>query len=173
MVNPHIFMEHEGIIDTIGGMAHMLSQHLEKQNIENPAFIGIHTGGAWVAAELHSRLNIEEELGALDISFYRDDFTKIGVNPKVKPSSIPFNVEDRHIVLIDDVVQSGRTIRAAMNEIFDFGRPASITLVALIERSGRELPVQPDIIGISPPLQNNEQIKLTGPDALTLEIQYK
>lgn len=171
MTDSRIFMEHDAIINLIDGMAHMLSLHLNKKQITDPAFIGIHTGGAWVARELHKKLNISESLGLLDISFYRDDFTKVGVNPQVKPSEIPFDVEDRHIVLIDDVLQSGRTIRAAMNEIFDFGRPASITFVTLIERSGRELPIQPDIKGISPPLRRHEQIKLTGPDSYTLEIQ--
>ena len=85
-----------------------------------------------------------EPCGSLDISFYRDDFSRIGLNPKVKASQLPEDISDRHILLIDDVLQTGRTIRAAMNEIFDYGRPASIKLCVLLERNGRELPIQAD-----------------------------
>ena len=109
-----------------------LANLLELRSIEKPLMVGIHTGGAWLAEKLHKRLNLEDDLSTLDISFYRDDFSRIGMNPQVKPSSLPPQVEDRHIVLVDDVLQTGRTIRAAMNEIFDYGRPASITLVCLI-----------------------------------------
>ncbi len=165
-----IFMQQDAILDVIQGMARLTERHLQDRHIRQPAMIGIHTGGVWIAERLHQLLNIRQPLGQLDISFYRDDFTRIGMNPQVKPSQIPFSVDDRHIILVDDVIQSGRTIRAAMNEIFDFGRPASITLVTLIERSGRELPIQPDIIGLEPPLADNEHIRLQGPEPLTLEI---
>jgi pyrimidine operon attenuation protein/uracil phosphoribosyltransferase len=168
-----IFMQHQAILDLIQGMARLTQHHLQDRNIRHPVMIGIHTGGVWIAERLHQLMQIEAPLGQLDISFYRDDFTRIGMNPQVKPSQISFDVEDQHIVLVDDVVQSGRTIRAAMNEIFDFGRPASITLVTLIERSGRELPIQPDIIGLEPPLSNNEHIRLQGPEPLGLEISGK
>jgi len=93
------------------------------------------------------------------------------MNPQVKSSQLPAQIENRHIVLIDDVLQSGRTIRAAMNELFDYGRPASITLACLIERSGRELPIQADVVGQDLELNDLEQIKLTGPDPLTWEIK--
>lgn len=136
----------------------------------DPVMIGIHTGGVWLAERLHSLLSIKEPLGVQDISFYRDDFTRIGMNPQVKPSNIPFAVDDRHIILIDDVLQTGRTIRAAMNEIFDYGRPASITLVTLVEREGRELPIQPDVVGIRPPVDIEQHITLNGPDPLSLII---
>ncbi len=80
-------------------------------------------------------------LGTLDVSFYRDDFERIGLHPQVKPSDIPFEVEGRHIVLVDDVLYTGRTIRAALNELFDYGRPESVRLAALVDRGGRELPI--------------------------------
>jgi pyrimidine operon attenuation protein / uracil phosphoribosyltransferase len=115
-------------------------------------------------------LSIEEPMGILDISFYRDDFSRVGVNPEVRPSNISFEVEDQHIILVDDVLQTGRTIRAAMNEIFDFGRPASITLVTLVERGGRELPIQPNVVGIRPPLNQDQHITLIGPDPMSLVI---
>ena len=149
---------------------------LEHRAIENPLMVGIHTGGVWVATRLHQLLNsagsiFSEPLATLDISFYRDDFSRIGMNPKVKPSNLPPDVEDRHIILVDDVLHTGRTIRAAMNELFDYGRPASITLVCLIERSGRELPLQADIVGQHAVLQEGEHIKLTGPEPLAFELK--
>lgn len=148
-----------------------LENLLEHRCIKNPLMVGIHTGGVWLAERLHHRLNIQDALATLDISFYRDDFSRIGMNPQVKPSSLPPQVEDRHIILVDDVLQTGRTIRAAMNEIFDYGRPASITLACLIERSGRELPIQADAVGQILELADNEQIKLTGPQPLAWEIK--
>lgn len=151
-------------------LASDLENLLDHRSIDKPLMVGIHTGGAWLAEKLHKRLNIQDELATLDISFYRDDFSRIGMNPQVKPSNLPPQVEDRHIILVDDVLQTGRTIRAAMNEIFDYGRPASITLACLIERSGRELPVQADVVGQTLELENNEQIKLTGPEPLAWEI---
>ena len=161
-------IEIETLLDT---MAHELSAQLRQRGIEDPAMVGIHTGGVWVARELHRRMGIAEELGSLDISFYRDDFTRIGMNPQVRPSDLPFNVDDRHIILVDDVLHTGRTIRAALNELFDYGRPASIILAALVERGGRELPIEANVVGRSMELGENEHVKLTGPDPLTLEIQ--
>jgi len=172
MTESTLFMEHDAIIDLIGGMAQVLRKRLDDRRLERPAMIGIHTGGAWVAEHLNAMLRLEEPSGLLDISFYRDDFTQIGVNPQVRPSKIDFDVDNRNIILVDDVLQTGRTIRAAMNEIFDFGRPATITLVTLIERSGRELPIQADVIGLSPPLALSDHIKLNGPDPLSLEILH-
>lgn len=139
---------------------------LDKRNINDPLMVGIHTGGTWIANTLHSTLGISTPLATLDISFYRDDFSRIGMNPKVKPSNLPPQVEDKHIILIDDVLQTGRTIRAAMNEIFDYGRPASITLICLVDRSGRELPIQADIIGQHLQLGPEQHIKLSGPEPL-------
>ena len=137
-----IYLEAEAIDALIDEMTQALKNRLAQHQVSEPLMIGIHTGGVWLAEHLHQRLEIKEPLGTLDISFYRDDFTRIGMNPQVKPSQIPFSVDDRHIILVDDVLQTGRTIRAAMNEIFDYGRPASILLATLVERSGRELPIQ-------------------------------
>ncbi len=163
-------MQAEEIDGLINEMYQALKTRLEMQKIAHPAIIGIHTGGAWLAERLHQMLEIEEPLGILDISFYRDDFSRVGVNPQVHPSSIPFEVDDQHIILVDDVLQTGRTIRAAMNEIFDYGRPASITLVTLVERGGRELPIQPNVVGVRPPLTLEQHITLTGPEPLSLVI---
>jgi pyrimidine operon attenuation protein/uracil phosphoribosyltransferase len=165
-----IYMQAAAIDGLIGEMVQAIKTRLEVQQARDPVMIGIHTGGVWLAERLHKLLGITQPLGTLDISFYRDDFTRIGINPKVKPSQIPFEVEDRHIILVDDVLQTGRTIRAAMNEIFDYGRPASILLATLVERSGRELPIQPSVVGVRPPLTHDQQITLTGPDPLNLII---
>ncbi|HHJ13985.1 MAG TPA: bifunctional pyr operon transcriptional regulator/uracil phosphoribosyltransferase PyrR [Gammaproteobacteria bacterium] len=135
------------------------------------AMVGIHTGGVWIARELHRRLGLPPPLGELDISFYRDDFTRIGMNPQVRPSQLPFSVDDCHIILVDDVLHTGRTIRAAMNELFDYGRPASITLAVLVERDGRELPIEPAVTGCHLQLGEHEHVKLAGPDPLRLEIK--
>jgi pyrimidine operon attenuation protein/uracil phosphoribosyltransferase len=134
-----------------------------------PLLIGIRTGGVWVAERLGKALGLDDPIGELDISFYRDDFTRIGLNPKVKPSHLPFSIDDRNIILIDDVIMSGRTIRAAMNELFDYGRPACISLVTLVNIPKRELPIQPDFSGIELDADVPHRIKLRGPDNLHLE----
>ena len=162
--------------ELLAQLAEKLKTLLNNKAIDNPLMVGIHTGGVWVATRLHQQLNLSETifsdpLATLDISFYRDDFSRIGMNPKVKPSQLPPDVDDRHIILVDDVLHTGRTIRAAMNELFDYGRPASITLVCLMERSGRELPLQADIVGEHIKLNEGEHIKLTGPEPLTFERQ--
>lgn len=133
--------------------------------------VGIHTGGVWVARKLHAMLGIQEPLGVLDIAFYRDDFSRIGINPQVKPSELPFTLDERNIILVDDVLHTGRTIRAAMNELFDYGRPASIVLASLVERSGRELPIEANVVGLHMDLAANEYVKLTGPDPLRLQTK--
>lgn len=122
--------------------------------------IGIHSGGVRIAEQLHQRLGLSLPLGTLDISFYRDDFTRIGLNPQVKTSSIGFDVEDRTLILVDDVLYSGRTVRAAMNEIFDYGRPGRILLAVLVERDGHELPIRADVRGARMALGPDQQVKL-------------
>ncbi|WP_018078399.1 bifunctional pyr operon transcriptional regulator/uracil phosphoribosyltransferase PyrR [Thiobacillus denitrificans] len=134
--------------------------------------VGIHTGGAWVAERLHAMLQCSMPLGTLDISFYRDDFSRIGLHPQVKPSSLPFDLEDRAILLVDDVLHSGRTVRAAMNELFDYGRPASIRLAVLVDRGGHELPIRPDFAGLVLDVPEHQNINLSRLDDghLTLSI---
>ncbi len=147
-----------------------IAKEIERRRLESPLMIGIHTGGAWLAERLHAGLALAEPLGSLNISFYRDDFSRVGMHPQVKPSKLPFSVEDRDILLIDDVIYSGRTIRAALNEIFDYGRPRQVVLGVLIERDGRELPIQPDCLGARIELKASQRIKLAGPDPLRLKL---
>jgi len=148
------------------GMADGLRPHLEK----TPVMIGIHTGGVWLAERLHEILGIAEPLGTIDISFYRDDFTRIGMNPQVKASALPIDIDGRHVILVDDVLHTGRTVRAALNEIFDYGRPSSVTLAVLIDRNERELPIQPNVVGQPITLSAHQHIKLVGPEPLTLDM---
>ena len=105
------------------------------------AMIGLYTGGAWLAERLHPMLGLKEALGLMDIAFYRDDYSKQGLKHDPKRTRIPFDVEGRDLLLVDDVLYTGRTVRAAMNELFDYGRPRSIALVVLADRGGRQLPI--------------------------------
>ena len=108
---------------------------------KNPVLVGIYSGGAWIAERLKELLGLTDEIGLIDVSFYRDDFAEKGLHPQVKPTLSPFDVEGRHIILVDDVLYTGRTTRAAINELFDYGRPAAVDLAVLADRGGRELPV--------------------------------
>lgn len=164
-------LDTSALLDTLSSELRNL---LKSRNIENPVMIGIHTGGLWVAEELHKNLDIQQPLGALNITFYRDDFTRIGMHPQVQPSNLPFNVDDQHIILVDDVLHTGRTIRAALNEIFDYGRPASVMLAVLIERGCHELPISADVAATQIKLEKNQHIKLSrdkNKSQLTLSIE--
>jgi pyrimidine operon attenuation protein/uracil phosphoribosyltransferase len=122
--------------------------------------IGIRTGGVWIAERLHAELKLATAPGTLDVSFYRDDFDAEGLKHEVKPSDIPFEVEGRDLILIDDVLYTGRTIRAAMNELFDYGRPKSIKLAALIDRGGRQLPIAAQFLGTAIEVPASQSIEL-------------
>ena len=136
-----------------------------------PIIVGIETGGAWIAERIHARIAPTTELGRLNISFYRDDFTRIGLHPTVSPSSLPPGIDEGTVILVDDVLHSGRTVRAAMNELFDYGRPRQILLAILIDRGQREIPIQADIVGERLELDAGRHIKLEGPDDLSLVIK--
>jgi len=132
--------------------AEFLYQTLERQvatglgAADNVAIVGIYSGGAWLAERLAAAFGLQERLGYLDVSFYRDDYASKGLRPDVRPSQIAFDVDNATILLVDDVLYTGRTTRAAINELFDYGRPARIMLAALIDRGGRELPIAADFV---------------------------
>ena len=126
------------------------------------SIIGIHTGGVFLAQRIKQKIEEREETslptGNVDITLYRDDWSLISQNPIVKKSDIGFLLEDKRVILVDDVVFTGRTIRAAMDAIMDYGRPLSIQLAVLVDRGGRELPIQPDYIGMGVSPAPNERV---------------
>jgi pyrimidine operon attenuation protein/uracil phosphoribosyltransferase len=137
------------------------------------AMVGIHTGGAWVAERLHAALGLKAPLGLLDIAFYRDDYDRKGLARDPKRSKIPFDVAGKDLLLVDDVLYTGRTVRAALNELFDYGRPASIALVVLAERDGRQLPICAQHAGasIEVPAGMRLRLKRDGRGRLSLELE--
>jgi pyrimidine operon attenuation protein/uracil phosphoribosyltransferase len=147
-----------------------LDRHLRERHIEQPHLVGILSGGAWVAERLRGALGLDAPIGTLDISFHRDDVGSAGLNPSVRPSQMPWDLDGRHVVLIDDVLWTGRTVRAALNEIFDWGRPASVTLAVLVARDGRELPIEASVAGARIALPPGRHLKLRGPESWYLEL---
>lgn len=141
-------------------LLNQLGESMRPQVSADTALIGIHTGGVWLAERLHRALGLKQPLGTIDVSFYRDDYESRGLNARVKPSDIPFEVADADVILVDDVLYTGRTIRAAINELFDYGRPQRIRLAALVDRGGRELPIAAQFLGAAVKVADNEQIEL-------------
>ena len=141
--------------------------------VQDPAIVGIFSGGAWVAERLAADLGLAGRLGFIDVSFYRDDYAKKGLHPDVKPTQIGFSVDSATILLVDDVLYTGRTTRAAINVLFDYGRPARIMLAALADRGGRELPVAADFVATRVTLGAQQSLALArGADGkLTLTIE--
>jgi pyrimidine operon attenuation protein/uracil phosphoribosyltransferase len=127
----------------------------------NTGLVGIHTGGVWLAERLHQALGLQLPLGTLDVSFYRDDFNKKGLRRNIKSSDIPFDIDGCDVIIVDDVLYTGRTIRAAINELFDYGRPARIRLATLVDRGGRELPISADFFGADVNVAPGESVELT------------
>ena len=164
-------IKHLNIEQLIDHLYENLCEAISLRCLNNPVMIGIRTGGVWIAEVLHQRLGLEEPLGLLDISFYRDDFSQIGMHPNVKPSELPHHIEGRDIILVDDVFYTGRTIRAALNEIFDYGRPNQVLLAVLIERNGKQIPICPDCVGTRIKLDAGQRIKLTGPYPLAIHLE--
>ena len=139
----------EGAPDAEALYSHLraaLVDHIGARRDRTPRIVGIHSGGTWVAERLHRDLGLPDRAGAIDISFYRDDFNRIGLHGQVKPTEIDFDVAGADIVLVDDVLYTGRTLRGALNVLFDYGRPARVDLAVLIDRQtpegdARELPI--------------------------------
>ena len=149
-------------------LAHMCIQInalIDKNGLTNSALIGVHSGGVWLMDRLLKDFKTERGQaltnGTLDAAMYRDDYNQRGLKAQTKPANISFDVTDKHIILIDDIFYTGRTTRAAMNELFDYGRPASITLVVLINRGGAELPITPNIVGANLTLSKHESLQLS------------
>lgn len=132
---------------------------------DNTALVGIYTGGVWLMEKLLQRLQSDLgrdiEHGKLNASMYRDDYARRGMKTTAQPAHIPFDVNDKHIILVDDIFYTGRTVRAVINELFDYGRPGLIELAALINRGGAQLPIRPDMIGADLPLQAHQSFELS------------
>ena len=132
--------------------------------LDNVAMVGIYSGGAWLAQRLVNDCQITQPVGFIDVSFYRDDYAQKGLPAEVKPTQIPFNVDGATIILVDDVLYTGRTTRAAINELFDYGRPARILLASLVDRGGRQLPYAADFVAQTLTLPANLSLELTRAD---------
>lgn len=154
----------------VARLAADLKRHLAARGIDEPRLVGIQTGGVWLADRLRTALGTAAPIGTLDISFHRDDLGHAGLNPAVRPSHMPWDLDGRHVVLVDDVLWTGRTVRAALNEIFDWGRPASVALAVLVARDGRELPIEATAAGARIDLPPGRMVKLRGPEPLRLEV---
>lgn len=159
-MSTRIVMNSEAIERSIERLA---MEILEKnQGVDNLAIVGIHTGGVFMASRLHEKITDHEEnevpMASLDITLYRDDWSLISQNPIVRKTNIEFTVEDKDVVLVDDVIFTGRTIRAAMDALMDYGRPRSIQLAVLVDRLGRELPIQPDYTGVCIRADSSERV---------------
>jgi pyrimidine operon attenuation protein / uracil phosphoribosyltransferase len=151
----HMQLDAENLIDVL------------VQKIASPdprtVVIGIHTGGAWVAQRLAARLGITE-VGTLAVTLHRDDFAQRGLHPQKHATDIASSIEGRNVLLVDDVLQSGRTIRAALNELYDFGRPARVALAVLVDRGGRELPIEAQYVAMTMPLSADQSLNLSQTD---------
>jgi len=138
-----------------------LAEQMRGRISADAGMVGIYTGGAWVAERLHRALGLATPLGFLAVTLHRDDFGRIGLHRESRRSLIPFSVDGREIVLVDDVLHTGRTIRAALNELFDFGRPKAVRLAMLAERGARELPIAPDWLGAKIEVAASEDLVLS------------
>lgn len=158
-------MPETGLLPDAEAQCAELAALLKPVITENTAFVGIYSGGAWVAEKLAAQLGLGTPVGQIDVSFYRDDYERIGLHPNVRPTSIPFPVEGRHIILFDDVLESGRTTRAALNVLFDFGRPACVEMAVLADRGGRHLPIAARWCVWTPSLGHDDSLILSQDDA--------
>ncbi|MDR2166193.1 MAG: bifunctional pyr operon transcriptional regulator/uracil phosphoribosyltransferase PyrR [Zoogloeaceae bacterium] len=122
----------------------LLADQIRPTLTTNTTLVGVYSGGAWIAERLTRLLGLPGPAGLIDVSYYRDDFAQKGLHPQVRPTRISFDVNNRCLILIDDVLYTGRTTRAALNELFDYGRPAAVKLAVLADRGGRQLPIAPD-----------------------------
>ncbi|SDK18530.1 pyrimidine operon attenuation protein / uracil phosphoribosyltransferase [Methylophilus rhizosphaerae] len=142
-----------------------LYSQLKPRIHDDITLVGIYTGGIWLMEKLLQRLQADFDRdiphGKLNTAMYRDDYARRGMKTAAQPTHIPFDVTDKHIILIDDIFYTGRTTRAAINELFDYGRPASVQLAVLINRGGAELPIRPDMVGAELPLQAHQAFELS------------
>ena len=157
-----VILDQAGVNRALTRIAHEILER--NKGVEQLALVGIRTGGDYLAAQLQKRISdierVEVPLGTVDITMYRDDLAARG-NLPVGKTDIPFPLDGKRVVLVDDVLYTGRTIRAAMDALIDLGRPQAIQLAVLIDRGHRELPIRPDYVGRNVPTAQEEDVKLT------------
>ena len=153
-------LEKKLISKVISRLAHEIIE--KNKNLDKIAIVGIRTRGDIIAKRILAMIkdftDFDLKQGTLDVTFHRDDFSSNFGSPKVGPSEITFNMNDVNVILVDDVLYTGRTIRAAIDEIFAYGRPASIQLAVLVDRGHRELPIKANYVGKNYPTKDNEHI---------------
>src|SRR5215212_7960119 len=154
-------------------LCEQLAAELKPRIGPKTAMVGLYTGGAWLAERLHPLLGLKTPLALMDIAFYRDDYAARGLKHDPKRTKIPFDVNGSELFLVDDVLYSGRTVRAAMNELFDYGRPASISLVVLVDRGGRQLPICAQYCGTRVEVPEGRRLRMKRDEfgRLSLEIE--
>src|SRR5215217_3821057 len=169
-----VVLDEDDVRRTLVRIAHEV---VEKNAGRSVALVGIHRRGAHLATRLHrlvaDLLDAEVPAGDIDIAFYRDDLTARAADPEVHASHLPFALEDHTVVLVDDVLYTGRTVRAAIEALFDYGRPARVQLAVLADRGHRELPIRPDYVGKNLPTHRSERVnvhvtELDGADEVTI-----
>jgi len=165
-------MKPESLPDAEAALA-VLAERMRAAIAKDAALVGIYSGGAWLAERLAKRLPGDHPLGFIDVSYYRDDYALSGLKPNTRRTSLPFDVEGATIVLVDDVLYTGRSVRAAVNELFDFGRPSRIELAVLIDRGGRELPIEANYVGarVSVPRDVTVVLSRDPGDTLSLGVE--
>jgi pyrimidine operon attenuation protein/uracil phosphoribosyltransferase len=165
-------MKPESLPDAEAALA-VLIERMRPAIAKDAALVGIYSGGAWLAERLAKRLPGDHPLGFIDVSYYRDDYALSGLKPNTRRTSLPFDVEGATIVLVDDVLYTGRSVRAAVNELFDFGRPSRIELAVLIDRGGRELPIEANYVGarVSVPRDMTVVLSRDPGDTLSLGVE--
>lgn len=142
-----------------------LLRGVQQLHTPDTRLVGITSGGAWLAERLHKDLGLPGKGGVISSSMHRDDFAKRGLSGAGQQTQLDFDVDDAHIILLDDVLYTGRTIRAVLNELFDYGRPGSVKLAVLVDRGGRELPVQADYAAARVTLPASQSLELARDDA--------
>ena len=173
--NGEVVMDHDAIARAIAELAGSIAATVPRA--EDLGLVGIHTGGVPLARRLASQLSsshgLKVPVGSVDIAFYRDDAATALPDPKIGPSDVPFDPSGRDVVLADDVLQTGRTVRAALDCLLDFGRPRRVWLAVLCDRGGHELPIAADFVGqaLDAPRGSRVEVDLTGPRDLAVLVR--
>lgn len=159
------------ILPPVDELIDRLAAQMRPHMTPDTVLVGIHTGGVWIAERLHAALGLRQPLASIDVSFHRDDHhLGNGLRAGGRPSHLPDATGGAHLVLVDDVLQTGRTIRAALNEIFDYGRPAKVELAVLVDRGGRELPVAATYCPLTLSLPDGQSLDLARDEAGRLSL---